>query len=1013
MESRSLTHNDYTVGLVCALPKEQTAAIAMLDERHDDLPNPVNDPNAYTLGSMSNHNVVIACLPKGEIGTSSAATVSTRLISTFPSIRFGLMVGIGGGVPQKVRLGDVVVSTPTDGLPGVIQWDMGKAEQGDTFKQTGVLNNPPSALLTALTRLESKHDMEGSSIPQYLGDMMAKYPRLAAKYARGDHLEDICFEADYNHVTAASDRQSCSNVGRKRDHGGRVFDQDWNDCQGCDRTRTLKRQSRDMVIHHGLIASGNQVIKDAKFRDRINARLGGHVLCFEMEAAGLMNNFPCAVVRGICDYCDTHKNKQWQEYAATVAAAFAKELLSVITPARVAETPTAVKVMQTVSDTVNRIRDDVHNIRENLNTLNRTEEDQYRKALRCWLSTIDYEPIQSDIYRNHQDGTGQWFLNHISFRSWMFGDSSPTLFCPGIPGAGKTTITSMVVSHLRAEISHKLGQHRKVGIAFLYCSYERQDNQSCEDLLRSLLSQLTLEQEVLPPRIRHLYDWHHQGRGRPSKQEIVKELHSAVNDYSTVFVLIDALDECKDDTTRRSLLAEMAQLQQTSDIRLMLTSRPSISMNHNNAIELPIQAMDQDVHQYLTAQLGCLSRIVERDELLQQEIQTRISQAANGNFLLAHLYMGSLQGKHTKKAIHQELNQMGTGHAGLIQAYNAALQRVKNGLSKNLLSWVICAKRLLTVNELLHALAIEPRTSRLDTANICDIQEVVSGCAGLVVLHGLTQNVRLVHNTAKEYFQQDASKHFPGAETQIAISCLTYLSFDAFKAGMCSRGALETRLQEYPLFSYASQHWAHHAEMQTDDIKEVAMPFLLDANLVSAACDLLWISGFDSRPEREGGLPKTLSGIHLAAYFGLDQLVLELSSHVPPDATDNHERTALIYAAVRGHLLTVACLIDSGADVNSRDFYGGTALHYAALKGQDDVVAFLIKIGADINSRDYYLGTPLTWAIEGQSEATMKTILKKRPKTEILYAPLARYPVRHLPVEIRRLYGNEPILKSI
>jgi nucleoside phosphorylase len=101
-----------------------------------------------------------------------------------------------------------------------------------------------------------------------------------------------------------------------------------------------------MRVHYGLIASGNQVIKDASFRDKINKRLGGGVLCFEMEAAGLMNNFPCVVIRGICDYADSHKNKDWQEHAAAVAAAFAKELLEVIPPAQVEESPKAAEVMK-------------------------------------------------------------------------------------------------------------------------------------------------------------------------------------------------------------------------------------------------------------------------------------------------------------------------------------------------------------------------------------------------------------------------------------------------------------------------------------------------------------------------------------------------------------------------------------------------------------------------------------------------------------------------------------------
>ncbi|KAL6795921.1 nucleoside phosphorylase domain-containing protein [Trichoderma sp. SZMC 28013] len=163
--TKTRTHDDYTVGWVCALSKEQTAATAMLDERHDALSKPPNDPNTYTLGSIGKHNIVIACLPQGETGTSSAATFATWMISTFPSIKFGLMVGIGGGIPPKVRLGDVVVSAPIGRYPGVVQWDYGKAEKGGEFKQIGSLNNPPALLRTALTKLMTENELSGSKIP--------------------------------------------------------------------------------------------------------------------------------------------------------------------------------------------------------------------------------------------------------------------------------------------------------------------------------------------------------------------------------------------------------------------------------------------------------------------------------------------------------------------------------------------------------------------------------------------------------------------------------------------------------------------------------------------------------------------------------------------------------------------------------------------------------------------------------------------------------------------------------
>ncbi|KAK0734267.1 nucleoside phosphorylase domain-containing protein [Lasiosphaeria miniovina] len=284
--------------------------------RHADLLKPLNDPNTYTLGAIRNHNVVIACLPKGKTGTIPAATVAARMVSTFPSIKFGLMVGIGGGVPPKVRLGDVVVSTPVSEFPGV----------GDNFERTRALDTPPNLLLTALTKLESEHDLTGSSkIPEFLEEMKQKWPGLAPKYLRPESLEDILFKADYDHFhESIADGEATADI----DDG----EEKKESCQFCDRTKLVKRKPRNMRIHYGLIASGNKVMKNASFRDKLNKDLGGNVLCIEMEAAGLMNNFPCIAVRGICDYANSHKNQDWQEHAATIAAAFAKELLGFVQP---------------------------------------------------------------------------------------------------------------------------------------------------------------------------------------------------------------------------------------------------------------------------------------------------------------------------------------------------------------------------------------------------------------------------------------------------------------------------------------------------------------------------------------------------------------------------------------------------------------------------------------------------------------------------------------------------------
>ncbi|KAJ0345329.1 hypothetical protein COL154_011243 [Colletotrichum chrysophilum] len=143
---------------------------------------------------------------------------------------------------------------------------------------------------------------------------------LAAQYLKSEEMVDVLFKSSYGHEEKPVDTESGSDDSS---------DEDDEECQYCDKSKVKSRKpaSRGLKVHYGLIASGNQVIKDAKFRDAMNKGLGGQLLCVEMEAAGLMTNFPCLVIRGICDYADSHKNKVWQEHAAAVAAAYAKELL--------------------------------------------------------------------------------------------------------------------------------------------------------------------------------------------------------------------------------------------------------------------------------------------------------------------------------------------------------------------------------------------------------------------------------------------------------------------------------------------------------------------------------------------------------------------------------------------------------------------------------------------------------------------------------------------------------------
>lgn len=309
-----LQHGDYTVGWICALSVELTASYAMLDRIHQPLPTTNSDTNAYILGNIGTHNIVLACLPMGQFGLSNAAQVASHMTRSFPSIRFGLMVGVGGGVPDlDIRLGDVVVGNK------VVQHDLGKLVAAG-LHGTATARIPPPILLNSVSKLRALHETQGSQIPSFLRQMQQRYPKLD-KYSYPTTCQDLLFRATYNH-DQSEDSDRCGH------------------CSPSELQHREPRPTYDPQIHYGGIASGSQVIRSGRIRDDIASNLG--VACFDMEAAGLIDHFACIVIRGICDYADSHKNKHWQEYASATAAAYAKEfLLFAITPNAVSslETP--------------------------------------------------------------------------------------------------------------------------------------------------------------------------------------------------------------------------------------------------------------------------------------------------------------------------------------------------------------------------------------------------------------------------------------------------------------------------------------------------------------------------------------------------------------------------------------------------------------------------------------------------------------------------------------------------
>ena len=287
------------------------------------------DPNAYSWGKIGKHYVVVAALPSGEYGLMSTATVAQGLHPSLPHVRphvrIGLLVGIGAGVREivdeedetvgqrDIRLCDVIVSHPEGTVGGVVQSDLVKAKTvggSQVLERKDSLNSPPLALRPVFPKLQATHIKRGTPIPTIIEETFEEYPSMRL---------DFCHPG----------------------LGGTEIDRRTDTYHSRGGTTTSNEARASPKIHYGTIASSNTLEKSARHRDAVLARLAKEnikPMCFEMEAAGLVNNFPCLVISGTCDYGDEHKNDDWQNYAAVTAAGFAKEFLRCVDVQEVQET---------------------------------------------------------------------------------------------------------------------------------------------------------------------------------------------------------------------------------------------------------------------------------------------------------------------------------------------------------------------------------------------------------------------------------------------------------------------------------------------------------------------------------------------------------------------------------------------------------------------------------------------------------------------------------------------------
>ncbi|KAH7142850.1 hypothetical protein B0J13DRAFT_526297 [Dactylonectria estremocensis] len=1026
-----LLYGRYTIAWICALHIEMAAAQAMMDEIHGELPRRVKDNNAYTLGNIKKHNIVIACLPEAQYGTNNAANVLTNVTRTFPSVRCGLMVGIGGGAPNKVdvRLGDVVVGTR------VMQYDLGKVMAGGDIQRTAIPKIPDYSLRTVVTQLRAKHELQTSRIPVILQEKMRDH----AQYSR-PITPDRLFQASSRHEASVLN------------------------CRDCDQSQLKERETRNSqgpIIHYGAIASGNQVMKDATTRDNVAQELD--IICFEMEAAGLMDVLPCLPIRGICDYSDSHKAKEWQRYAAATAAAYAREFLDVLA----------------ADDEEAEEPGDADSPTEQAFSIDR------RKQL---LESLKFEQIDSrkTTIKAAHIKTCHWFLKHPDYLNWLDFDKQADhhgfLWIRGKPGAGK----SIIMKFIYMKVKKTDRRPRALTSSFFFNARGDCLEKSVSGMYRSLLLQLL---EGFPDLQQVLDDPDLVPRNQndcPSINVLKDLIRNAVDLLRgrSFTCFVDALDECDEQQVKDMVqfFEELAEHSTENHVRLRIcfSSRhyPYVDVRWGTRLTLEDQlGHADDLESYIT------NRLQIRDRALVDELKVVMLEKAAGVFLWVALVVDILNQENSRGRLALR-KRLAETPSGLSELFKDLLRRDKENMEELLLSilWILFAGRPLKPEEYYHALwsglsleglaDLEMPDVDASDASDCFDRCVISSSKGLAeITTAKPPTVQFIHESVRDFLIKDKGLHelWPElgpdweslSQERLRLCCNNYVFHQAVGKSLSkpdsdgTQSIKEFMPKQYPFLRYASQFILYHANAAADIIcqqeflnhfpvpdwihtfnifeKHVIRRYTQEADIIYILADkdlpalirtrLKENPGIDILGERYGhpllaAMAKgnkdcvtALLGLPSGFYNGVDitdGLISNMDSvrkfHTPfswacehghisiakflfqrgtyIDDMDGQVLTSLMRALRNGYVEVAKWLIGKGVAIESRDKDGWTPLLWAATGGHGASVRLLLDKGAVIDSKDKHGQTPLSFAAQKGHEAVVRLLLNKRAAIE-------------------------------
>ncbi|ROT35327.1 ankyrin [Sodiomyces alkalinus F11] len=673
-----------------------------------------------------------------------------------------------------------------------------------------------------------------------------------------------------------------------------------------------------------------------------------------MEAAGLMNHFPCLVIRGICDYADSHKNKEWQGYAAMVAAAYAKDLLQQIPPSRV----------------------------------------EAEKPIQLYE---DFKNINPD----RVPGTCKWVKDHPQYKKWQQSAHNDLLWISADPGCGKSVLAkSLIDKDLPSAGDHTV------------CYFFFKDNEEQDGLATALCAVLHQLLGCQPQLLRHAASAFEKNGTKLQSEvdELWRILLAAATDESAgaVTCVFDALDECRREDRRKliQMLTDFyARHSSTSarrfQLKFVVTSRPYRDIESGFGgipSELPsIRLAGEESNADISDEINLVIRQkiqaagdkLHPDQEVRDALQARLLATAHRTYLWLHLVWDELDNssKRTKKAFLKKIDSLPSTVEGAYENILNIHGRGRREEVETLLHIVVGARRPLTLSEMDVAfeLATEsPGALRHEDLDLDGdhLKSRIRELCGLFVFVS-DNRVYLIHQTAKEFLvakgsvqdsARDRWKHSLHTQMSNHIMthiCIQYLSFSDIRDDQFHErlGKDDAGFNDFPLLEYSAENWPAHSRAMGG----------ADEGLFNRMFEL-----YDAKTERfetwlKGGnfgnaLHATSEGGHVEAV----KLLLEKGADVNIK-DDDYGQTPLSWAAENGHEKVVKLLLGRDeVDVDTQDKLGRTPLSWTAANGHDVVVKMILDTGkANIESTDESGRTPVSWATRKGHDVVVKLLLDK------------------------------------